>query len=171
MTRTRQAHEFRARQHGAALVICMIMLLILTLGAVTSMRLSNSQLLITNSFQNEQEAFVAAENSVQAGERDIVTKFEGAPAFEFASSGDGYYSDGTVVTDTPDWAGVNHENGGVSGTQFVVEYIGPAPAPQSSLALGAGSATVLRFVYRVTGRGTSSRGSVRLAQTIFTSIE
>jgi Tfp pilus assembly protein PilX len=149
----------------------MIMLLILTLGAVTSMRLSNSQLLITNSFQNEQEAFVAAENSVQAGERDITTRFDGAPAFEFASSGDGYYSAGTVVTDTPDWDGVTYENGSVSGAQFVVEYIGPVPAPQSSLALGAGSATVLRFVYRVTGRGTSSRGSVRLAQNIYTSIE
>jgi type IV pilus assembly protein PilX len=169
--RVRQINGFLVRQRGAALVICMIMLLIMTLGAVTSMRLSNSQLVITNSFQNEQEAFVAAENSIQAGERDIAFKFAGAPAFEFASSGDGYYSAGTVVTDSPDWDGVAYEDGGVSGAQYVVEYIGPAPAPQSSLALGAGSATVLRFVYRVTGRGASSQGSVRFAQTIFTEIE
>ena len=101
--------------------------------------------------------------------REAQTRCAGSRAR--ASSGDGYYSAGTVSPDTPDWDRVSYENGGVSGAQFVIEYIGPAPAPESSLALGAGTATVLRFVYRVTGRGASSRGSVRLAQTIFTSIE
>ena len=159
------------QQHGAALVICMVMLLILTLGAVTSMRLSNSQLLISNSFQNELEAFVAAENSIRVGERDVSINFGGAPAFDFELSGDGYYVADTVVTDSPDWDGVAYETGGVSGAQFMVEYIGPAPAASGSLALGAGSATALQFVYRITGRGSSSKDSVRIAQTVFTSTE
>ena len=159
------------QQRGAALVICMVMLLILTLGAVTSMRLSNSQLLISNSFQNELEAFVAAENSIRVGERDLAVNFGGAPAFDFSLSGDGYYAADTVVTDSPDWDGITYETGGVSGAQFLVEYIGPAPAASGSLALGAGSATVLQFVYRITGRGSSSKDSVRIAQTVFTSTE
>ena len=158
-------------QKGVALVVCMIMLLILTLVAVTTMRLSNSQLLVTNSFQNELEAFVDAENSIRVGERDLDLNFAGAPAVDFGLTGDGYYSADTIPAYTPDWDNITSESGDVTGAQYVVEYIGPAPAAESSLALGAGSATTLQFVYRITGRGDSSKGSVRFAQTIFSSTE
>ena len=160
-----------AGQKGVALVVCMIMLLILTLGAVTTMRLSNSQLIITNSFQNELEAFIDAENSIRLGERDLDFNFAGAPALDFDLTDDGYYSADTLPAYSPDWDNITAESGGVSGAQYVVEYIGPAPAAESSLALGAGSATTMQFVYRITGRGDSSKGSVRLAQTIFSSTE
>lgn len=162
-------HNFRpARQRGTALVICMILLLIMTLGATTSMRLSNSQLLVANSFQNEQEAFVAAENSIRVGERDLVNNFGGAPDVNLAADGDGYYMVDTVVFDSRDWDALPHETGGVANAQYVIEYIGPAPPQGGSLALGAGSATGMQFVYRVTGRGSSSKGSARFAQTVFT---
>ena len=160
-----------ARQRGAAFVICMIMLLVLSLLAVTAVRVSNSDLMITNGFENENEAFVAAENSLRVGERDLSENFAGAPAFDFEQGGDGYYPQGSIIMDSPDWDGIVFETGGVPGAQYIVEYIGPAPLPGGSLALGAGAASSQQFVYRIIGRGTSSRGSVRLTEAIFASTE
>ncbi len=160
----------RSRQRGAAFVVSMILLLVLTLMGITAMRLGNSQLLISNSFENENEAFVNAENALRAGQRDLMQNFEGAPAFSFEQSGDGYYGPGTIVVDSPDWDGMSYESGG-TGVQYIIEYIGPAPAVQGSLALGAGTATSMQFVYRIVGRGSSSKGAVRLTETIFTSTE
>ena len=160
------------QQRGAAFVISMIMLIALTLVAVTATRVANSDLMMTNGFENENEAFIAAENSLRVGERDLAFKFDnGAPAFDFDQAGDGYYSAGTLVIDSVDWDTIIAENGGVSGAEFVVEYLGPAPISGGSLSVGAGAATSRQFVYRITGRGTSSKGSVRLTETIFTTSE
>lgn len=164
-------HLTPARQRGASLLVGLIMLLVMTMIGITAMRLSNSQLLVTNSFQNEQEAFVAAENSLRAGEHDLAINFAGAPAFNFANGGDGYYHADGVAFYSPDWSGISYQSGDDAHEQYVIEYIGPAPAAGGSLALGAGSATSMQFVYRITGRGSSSKGSVRLAQSIYSSIE
>lgn len=171
---TKQTHRLLfsgpTRQRGAAFVISMVMLLILSLSAITAMRVSNSELTMANAVENQNEAFVAAENSLRAGEREVASKFDGAPAFDFEQSGDGFYSQGTFTMNSPDWNGIAYETD-ANGAQYVVEYLGTAPPPRGSLALGAGAATAQLFVYRIVGRGNSSRGSVRINETIFATSE
>jgi hypothetical protein len=160
-----------AKQRGAAFVISIIILIALTLIAVTATNVANSDLVMTNGFENENEAFIGAENSLSVGERVLANQFTGAPTFDFDEKGDGYYSEGGVVIDSVDWDDIVAENGGVSGAEYIVEYLGPAPLAGGSLSVGAGAATSQQFVYRIVGRGTSSKGSVRLTETIFTTTE
>ena len=160
-----------AKQRGAAFVISIIILIALTLIAVTATNVANSDLVMTNGFENENEAFIGAENSLSVGERILADQFAGAPAFDFDQKGDGYYSEGTIVIDSVDWDDIESENGGVSGAEYIVEYLGPAPLAAGSLNVGAGAATSQQFVYRIVGRGTSSKGSVRLTETIFSTTE
>ena len=134
------------------------------------MRVSNSELMMANAFENANEAFLAAENSLSVGERFVVANFGGAPAYDFDLDGDGFYSTGSVTVNTPDWDNISYETG-ANGAQYIIEYLGAAPAPQGSLALGAGAATSKLFVYRIYGRGSSSKGSVRITETVYAATE
>ena len=95
----------------------------------------------------------------------------GGPAFDFSlQNDDGLYNDGTVDVQTADWSAFATEQVVEDGqlvAQYVIEYIGPATATGGSLAAGTGGTGSVRYLYRVTGRGDSPGGSVRLVQTIF----
>lgn len=65
------------KQRGAALVIALIMLVLLTLFAVTAMNTSNVNLKITNNLQTREEAFGAAQMAI---ERIVSVDFTKSPA-------------------------------------------------------------------------------------------
>lgn len=161
------------RNQGFSLVVGLILLLAMTLIGVTASRVARTELLLANNAQNAAEAFAAAENSTLVGERDIVTNYSGIPTFNFsADNTDGYYSAGEVGAINTDWSTLPHETGAAAeDVEYVVEYLGPAPGSGSSLALGVGTFTQKRYIFRVSGRGDSSKGSVRLVQTVFATTE
>ncbi len=162
-----------AGQRGFSLVVGLILLLAMTLIGVTATRVARTELLLANNAQNAIEAFAAAENSSVEGERDIVTNYSGVPTFNFSlDNTDGYYTVGELPAITTDWSALPHEDGAPGDDfEYVIEYLGPAPGAGGSLAVGVGSAVQKRYIFRVTGRGASSRGSVRLVQTIFATTE
>lgn len=162
-----------ARNRGFSLVVGLILLLVMTLIGITGSRVARTELLLANNAQNAAEAFSEAENSVLVGERDVSINFSGAPTFDFSGDAtDGYYNLGELPELGIDWSALPHESGPPNqDVGYVVEYLGPAPAPGGSLAVGVGSFTPKRYIFRISGRGDSSRGSVRLVQTVFATIE
>jgi type IV pilus assembly protein PilX len=78
-TRTRNFRT-RARQRGAALVVGMIMLAILTLLAITAMNTSSTELVMAGNEQFRERAFQVAEVGIEQAVRDLSTvKQDGIP--------------------------------------------------------------------------------------------
>jgi type IV pilus assembly protein PilX len=170
MQRTGRPVRIRRAERGAALFVALIMLLVLTLIGVAVVRSSGTQIIASANVQLAAEALNAAENSALTAERRILAEFGGIPTFDFDEvADDGLYNVGGVAVTTTDWDGIAHES--EDDAQYVVEYLGPAPAPGGSLVAGAGAVAEKRYLFRTTGRGASSRGSVRLVQTIVATAE
>ena len=174
---TRQSiHRLRSLprgQRGAALMISLMLLLALTVITLVAARSAGLEFLIATNAQHSTLALAEAEESVLVGEQDIQTNHTaGGPAFDFAADDtDGFYALGTVDVENVDWSGIATEqvvNGGGEVTdEYVVEYLGTAPAAGGTLAVGAGGGSTTRHLYRITGRGVSARGATRLVQTIY----
>ncbi len=163
-----------SKQRGAALVVSLMMLVVMTLIIVSGARSSALEILLADNAQNAQQALMRAEDSALQGEQRVELNFPGAPSADFTvSTTDGLYVVGELVLDTVDWAAIPAESVGAGDTlrEFIIEYLGPAPAVGGSLAVGAGAASDLRYLYRVSGRGAFSRGSARVVQTILATAE
>lgn len=164
----------RSMQDGAALVVSLIMLLIMTLMILATSRSSILELLMAINSQSANEALQRAEDSTLRGEQRILADFDGIPTVDFgADLNDGLYLDAELVVDTVDWSGLAFESDGVDENQrnYIIQYIGPATLPGGSVAMGAGGASNIRYLYRVNGQGLSSRSSARVVQTIFSTME
>jgi type IV pilus assembly protein PilX len=173
----RQHHSYaapaRRAQAGAALVVSLIALLLMTIIGVTAASSSSLELLIATNTQNAGEALAMAEDSVLAGELYVQTTHPGGgPTFDFsAAADDGYYVAGEVDVQNVDWSAIETEQafdgGGSLLTEYVVEYLGTTSASGGTLAAGTGGGAGVRHLYRISGRGVSARGTVRLVQTIY----
>ena len=129
-------------------------------------------------------SFADAELTVSAGESDVIDNYNGAPIFDWSAvTTDGYYYNDE---DTPDNqkiqkfmpTGIQFADGGYTtwdsgqgyqsvGTgQYTIEYLGPYTTEGSSAVMGAGVVSNRRYLYRVTGLSVSSKGGVRIIQTI-----
>jgi len=164
----------RTQQHGAALIISLIILLVMSLIIVQGARSSNLELLIGNNSQHAAEALMLAEDGAVAGERFITTNYAGAPVSNYGENDDdGIFVEGQVIVDSVDWDSLDPENYSRDGTnlEFIVEYLGPSSATGGSVSVGAGVASDTRYVYRISGRGQSGRGGARVIQTIYATAE
>ena len=125
---------------------------------------------------------IVTDNRSQDGTRDIVREigrsgrvtylFE--PQDDFSQDpDDGLYTDLEIDVNALDWSGYNTERSGSGDDlrEYVVEYVGPVTALRGSLSVGAGAASDKRFLYRISGRGESVRGSTRVIQTIYATAE
>ena len=166
------------RESGAALFISLIMLLLMTIIAITATRSSTLELLMGTNTQHAAQAFMLAEDSAISGEYRIENDLPGAPnGSYFSDENDGIYIHTDVDVDDINWEDVVYEVTGADEgddasdrREYIIEYIGPIPASGSSEALGLG-AQYTRYVYRVSGRGTADRSSARVIQTIYATID
>lgn len=161
-------------QQGMAMFITLIMLLLMTMIVVNGARFSNLELLLGNNSQHAIQALMRAEDSVLTGEQLIDFSYAGAPTTDFSlDQGDGLYIAGEIDLSAVDWSAYVSEQEGAGDTlrEYIIEYIGPASATGGSLSVGAGVASDTRYLYRVSGRGASSRGTARVVQTIFATAE
>jgi hypothetical protein len=172
----------RSRQHGTALLISMIILLVMTMVVLQGARSANLELLIGNNSEYAAEALAMAEDGIEAGESNIEENFGGAPAIDYGTlDTDGVYLDGQISVDSVDWSGLNYESSGGYTTEggsvteeydvHIIEYLGPAFAAGGSLSVGAGVASDTRYIYRISGRGLSDRGGARVIQTVYATAE
>ena len=164
----------RSKQRGMAMFFSLIMLLLMSMIILHGARSSNLDLLIGNNAQHTAEALMRAEDSAVAGENVIELNYTGAPTTDFsADESDGVYIVGEIAINTVNWTNFAAERvgGGDNYREYIVEYLGPAAATGGSLSVGAGVASDTRYIYRVSGRGESSRGGARVVQTIYATAE
>ena len=163
-----------SKQNGMAMFVSLIMLLLMTLIIIHGARSSTLEILIANNVQSVAQALIRAEDSVLDGETLVELNYPGAPDVDFsADETDGLYLDLEIDVDSIHWAEytIEHSGEGDELREYIVEYVGPVAALYGTLAIGAGAASDKRFLYRVSGRGASSRGSTRVVQTIFATAE
>jgi Tfp pilus assembly protein PilX len=164
-----------SKQKGMAMMISLIMLLLMTLIIIHGARSSTLEVFIANNVQNVAQALMRAEDSTLTGETFVELNFQGAPTVDFSEDPtDGFYVDLEIDINTVHWEDkyiTERFGNGEELREFVVEYVGAVTALNGSLAVGAGAATDLRYLYRVSGRGESSRGSARVVQTIYATAE
>ena len=187
----------RSRQHGTALVISMIILLITTMVILQGARSANLDLLVGNNSQSAAEALMLAEDSAIVGETMIAVNYSGAPVIDYGDSiSDGVFLAGQININSVNWDSMEYppesnqaqeaytetvtgpdgevtetQHEGSAVRQFYAEYLGPAFATGGSLSLGAGVASDTRYMYRISGRGVSTRGGARVIQTIYATAE
>ncbi len=163
-----------SKQKGLALFVSLIMLLVMTLIIVIGARSSTLELSMGNNSQHTAEALMRAEDSVVAAEGLIERNFVGGPKANFRSSqSDGMYVAGEINVNSVDWKSYPavRTGSGQDLREYIIEYMGPARTAGGSLSVGAGAASDIRYVFRVSGRGASSRGGARVVQTIYTTAE
>jgi type IV pilus assembly protein PilX len=163
--------KFNHRQSGVVLVISLIMLMVLTMIGLSSARISGLEVLMGINTQDSVVSLMIAEDSAFAGEQRILANFGGPPTFDLTQDQeDGLYLDQNIVINSVDWAVLIAEEearGDEPPREYIIEYIGPRIVPGRSLGVGTGSVDDKRFMYRVSGRGVSNRGSARVVQTIY----
>ena len=116
-----------------------------------------------------------AEDSAVAGENMLNLNYAGAPTGNYGGNDDdGVYVVGQIDINSVDWDAFEAQREtGYDGThrEYLVEYVGPATATGGSMSVGAGSASNIRYIYRVSGRGEAGNGGARVVQTIYAMAE
>lgn len=161
----------RARQGGAIMVICLVILFSMTLIAVSSMDTAVLELRMANTVQQQIVALNRAEATLQSAEAAITTMVTDNQSFGFAND-DGFYV-WTHAEDfeQADWSGFTAEPGPEftnnnvdDDDSYVVEYLGFRPDPKSCLEIGCPE---LIYAFRTTTRSASGRSIVRMVQSVF----
>ena len=164
----------RSRQHGTALLISMIILLVMTMIILQGARSANLELLIGSNSQYATEALVQAEDGAVLGETFLEFNYSGAPSINYGERGDdGVYLAGQISVVSVDWdeLGAERKTRFSNSLEYIVEYLGPSYAVGGSLSVGAGVASDTRYLYRISGRGDSDRGGARVVQTVYATAE
>jgi len=162
------------KQKGMAMFVSLIMLLLMTLIIIHGARSSTLEIFMANNVQSVAQALMRAEDSALSGETFVEINYAGAPTTDFSEDEtDGFYTDLGIDVDSLRWDEYTTENfgSGHARREYIVEYVGPVTALRGSLSMGAGAASDKRYLYRVSGRGESARGSARVVQTIYATAE
>jgi len=163
-----------SKQKGMAMFVSLIMLLLMTLIIIHGARSSTLEIFMANNVQSVAQALMRAEDSALSGETFVEINYAGAPTVDFSEDEtDGFYSDLEIDVDSLKWDAYMTENfgSGHERREYIVEYVGPVTALRGSLSVGAGAASDKRYLYRISGRGESARGSTRVVQTIYATAE
>lgn len=164
-------------QRGAAMVIALIMLLVLTLLATASARMTLLEERMTGNTQDRNVAFQAAEAALRSGE--LVAQAPVVPAFGGADGGLYKPADpgDEPVWEALDWddAAAVHADAGLDAViedlggataDYIVEQLPRVPTPGESLA--ADTTVDEATFYRVTARGVGIAGAATVTlQTTF----
>lgn len=160
------------KQSGSSLVVSMIMLVVLMLMGVGAMVVSNTQLQMAGNLQFQNIALSNADSALAQAENWLVTNFENTK-FGARVSG-GIYPKGSTVPDpyTATWDSSNSEALDMFGTQrYMIEVLSlnQPKAEQSIKPCVPNGAVPCEYanIYRVTTRGASARGAVKIVQSVF----
>lgn len=127
-------------QHGAALIVSMVMLAVITLIGAMVMNSSRLEWLITNNNRFQNDAYMWAEATLIEAENDVKTHFSfypnPLPTFVWSNPGDQYYNPlptGLDLSQPDQWNGAFYKQSytptgapvGIT-SDYVVEYLGCA---------------------------------------------
>jgi type IV pilus assembly protein PilX len=120
----------RTSERGAALVVGLVMLLVLTVLGVSGMNTATLELVMANNTQSQQTAFQAAETAI-----DLAV------------------GNGTFLTSVP----TNFLSG---GSRAVMNCVATTPVPDIAFSMGAPSGSAQAYHFDVVAVGTGPRNSV-----------
>jgi Tfp pilus assembly protein PilX len=170
-------------QHGAALFMALIFLLILTLLGVFGMNQSRMENLMAGNNQFQALALNHAELMLEAGLRDVENNI-GPPYINPDTGGDHIYLNTAASTQTIDPTAINWTFNTVSTTppggdakyayDYAIEYIGALDGTENALCsaqTGTGGTLddCIREIYLVSSQSVTSRGAKRIIQSVFVS--
>ncbi|CAM3587055.1 pilus assembly PilX family protein [Parendozoicomonas haliclonae] len=140
------------KQQGAALVVAMVLLLLLTLMGTDSMRTSMLDMHLSKGFKDQNYAFQSAETGLRLAEKIIQnTDLQSELSAALASANISYVSSAISYHTEGGWGGISQVDVGHEfPTKVVVQEWRFVP---DSLSVGEGRSTGLTY-YRITARGT-----------------
>jgi len=177
---TMQRTQFKApsQSRGAALIVALILLLVMTILGITALNSSTLQGFMSSAYQQQTSTLTGVENVLLEAEmdiEDIVTNGVNGRA-HFINLLDGS-TEFPAATGTPDdWsttgAAVTEAMGEFEfPSRFVLEYMGEFEVPGESIAVGGGLADSRIHVFRVSARGVEQqRGSARVVQSYYVTL-
>ena len=179
MTISRSSMQYR--QQGAALVVSLILLLVMTLIGVSAMNGARLEISMASLMQQEEAALRRAERTLDFAEDHVETLVSTAGQFQFSSDNDAYY----VLSDNldaavADWSSLNPLAGPESTDNsiddddaLVVEYLGLRSITGESERerVGAPVAGGQAHVYRITARSATGAKAVRIVQSMYTTMQ
>jgi len=157
-----------ARERGAAMVIALVMLLILTLLATASARMTLLDERMMGNTQDRNVAFQAAEAAIRTGETDLT-----APVLPAFNNANGLWQPAAPGA-TPVWESVDWENvggdvlaynglddapGNLANATAAYHIEEMPPVPCIACSLVAGVVPDEPAIYRVTARGVGAAGN------------
>jgi len=176
--KTRRFLLHQKTQRGAALLISLILLLVLTFLGISSMQTTTLEERMTANQKDYYLAFEAAEYALTVAESELDTLFS-TGAFNASGSNGGLFSNHTYserVWLTVDWYGAGKvqiaDNPGMTTEppKFIVEMMAIVIAEDSvnlGNQYGEQTGATETAIFRVTARGESGKGSVVVLQTTF----
>jgi type IV pilus assembly protein PilX len=160
------------RQHGASLVVTLVMLVVLMLMGVSAIVVSNTQFRMAANLQFQNLAMNNAESALAQAENWVATNFSN-PGFTTRVSG-GLYPVGTapdaytMTWDDSTSVGVDVFGGQRYTIELLVENrVLPSNSIGNCNVYGQSAPCPRVNVYRLTSRGASILGAVKLVQSIF----
>ena len=175
--------HIQTRQTGAALIISLIILMLLTIIGVTGMQTTALEERMAGNMRDKALAFESAEAALRDAETFMDTVFT-LGAFN-ADGSDGYYDDSILkIWEEVDWDGADGGNTnkavtatssipGVAQGQYVIQYIADSEEEDVSgghnlINIGQGTGAGNSSIFRITARGTGASGNaVVILQTIY----
>lgn len=137
MTRPRQTFGSTAkRQRGAALVVGLVLMLVLTVLGISGMNTATLELTMAGNTESHQDAFQAAETGIDIpiGQRTYTTL--NPTTLAYTPLGDGTY-----------------------GTQSITSCVETTPVPDIAFSMGTTTGTVQAFHFDIVSVGTGPRGA------------
>ena len=163
-------------QQGAALVMSLVLLLILTLIGIAALRNTAMQERMAGSLQDQNLAFQSAEAALREGEAAlnvaVLPEFNGANGWHsWTSNSKPLWEQAPSDTRLSGAIAYSGEYDGVVAPQFFIEQL-PAvvveETPGGSRAIGGGEALEEIDIYRVTARGFGRNpGTVVILQSVY----
>jgi type IV pilus assembly protein PilX len=155
-------------QRGAALVVSLILLLVMTILGVTALNSSILQGFMSASYQEQTVRLATAENILLEGEFDV----EDLVANGVLTRGtDGYYFN-LDANPGDEFDAASLAEAWPAASNFVIEYMGEFEIPGESIAVGGGLEDSLIHVFRVSARSVppDERGGLRIVQSLYVTL-
>ncbi len=176
MTRKKKWVSAQGKQQGVSLITTLVMMGLLMLLGVTAMRLSKSQLNLSANLQFQSAAFNETESAVALAERWLGSgaNYKSA-AFKTFASGTGlfplnYFASNSIDPLNMTWSDTNSVQGSNVNQRYLIELLAENKTllPSGNSLGGRVSAGCNRVnVYRIIGRGESSRGALKFVQSVY----
>ncbi len=168
-------------QRGAALIVSMVMLAVITLIGVMAMRNSRLEWLMTNNSRFQTDAAMRARSAVRDGEITVISTPSASIIWD---STPGFYNSATLTNTkdprkTSNWSNISAITAvTLSPARYIVEYLEQsclANSPPYNTAIVCtsvpGSIYLRMSSYRVWALATDGKGAARIAQSTFRKID